>query len=293
MYTEFRAVAQSNAIGYYKGWCKPISEFLAACGLVKTADTGQVNGYTWATLPAPPATNNNNFYEIWRFDDPLQATLPVFIKLWYGNSSNPLAGSYCFSVAIGTGSDGAGNLTGTVWTTPGMGCQSGVNTTLYASCLSGGPNRIVFGLFRDLGAQPSGVISIERSHDAAGNDTAEYIFVTCGYAWYSNGIGWQQRVYVPGTGWVPTGWTEGISFLSSINALGSFNGYTPVSPAFPVFGKIGNPSSQLFVARYNDVAEGQQCNVQIYNQIHPVIWGHAWGWWDKGANGFTLGMRAD
>lgn len=59
----------------FRTWGLAYNAKLAAAGLVQTADTGQID---WATVLAATAINTVQGYEIWRFDDALQATVPVF-----------------------------------------------------------------------------------------------------------------------------------------------------------------------------------------------------------------------
>ena len=99
-------LSHANDAGF-RAWGLEVSTRLAAIGLVQTADTGQVN---WATVTRPVA-NTYNAYEIWRFNDTMQATAPVFIKIEYGTGGSPTAPS--MRVTVATGSNGSGTLTGT------------------------------------------------------------------------------------------------------------------------------------------------------------------------------------
>ena len=91
----------------FRAWGSELSARLAAIGLVQTADTGQIN---WGTATRP-ATNVAAGYEIWRFNDSLQGSAPIFLKVEYGtasgNSQSPMVW-----VTVGTGSNGSGTLTG-------------------------------------------------------------------------------------------------------------------------------------------------------------------------------------
>lgn len=94
----------------FREWGLELNTKLAACGLVQTSDTGQVN---WTTVTRA-GTNANAGYEIWRFADSIQATAPIFIRIDYGTSSNVSAPR--IMVTVGTGTNGAGTLTGTALT---------------------------------------------------------------------------------------------------------------------------------------------------------------------------------
>jgi hypothetical protein len=91
----------------FREWIQEIETSFTTIGLVQTADTGQINTAT-ATRPATSASGG---FQIWRFNDSLQATFPVFLRIEYRTGSaatNPLV-----RIGIGTGTDGAGTLTGT------------------------------------------------------------------------------------------------------------------------------------------------------------------------------------
>lgn len=79
-------------------------------GFVRTADTGQID---WTTVNSGGATNDVKGYEVWRFDDALQATRPVFFKVQYVNGISYGSG-YALRVLIefGTASNGSGTLSG-------------------------------------------------------------------------------------------------------------------------------------------------------------------------------------
>jgi hypothetical protein len=90
----------------FRAWGSEMSAKLAAIGLVQTSDTGQIN---WATVTRS-AANVAAGYEIWRFNDSLQSTSPIFIKLEYG--TNGAADRPNVWITVATGSNGAGTLTG-------------------------------------------------------------------------------------------------------------------------------------------------------------------------------------
>jgi len=91
----------------FRVWGLELSTKLQAmAGLVKTGDTGQIN---WVTVTRA-AINTNAGYEVYYLNDTLHATAPIYIKIWYGTGTvltNPR-----MTFEIGTGSNGAGLLTG-------------------------------------------------------------------------------------------------------------------------------------------------------------------------------------
>lgn len=94
-----------NSDAAFRSWGQTIANAIVAAGLVKTTDTGQID---WGTVTKPIA-NTAGGYEIYRFDDALQATRPIFIKFEFGTGgsvNNPQ-----MWVTAGTATDGAGNIT--------------------------------------------------------------------------------------------------------------------------------------------------------------------------------------
>jgi hypothetical protein len=101
----------------YRAWGLAISNAIQASGsgLVKTTDTGQVD---WTTATRPYTTSSTGssvtHYEIYKFNDTLQTTSPVFLRIGYGNAygTSSAAFTVAMSIQIGTSTNGAGTLTG-------------------------------------------------------------------------------------------------------------------------------------------------------------------------------------
>lgn len=89
----------------FREWGLEFSTFLSTIGLIQTADTGQVN---WGTVTRPGANTEGGF-EIWRFDDALQATSPIYIRFGYG-TGNAVNRSR-IQMTVGVGTNGAGVIT--------------------------------------------------------------------------------------------------------------------------------------------------------------------------------------
>lgn len=90
----------------FQAWANTLHLGIIAAGLVNTSDTGQVN----LTSAARPGINTWAGYKIYRFDDTMQGTAPVFLKLEYGTGSG--AARPALRATIGSATDGAGTLSG-------------------------------------------------------------------------------------------------------------------------------------------------------------------------------------
>lgn len=104
----------------WQSWVNMVSAALTAAGLPKTADTGQI------TIPAT-ITRAQNGYEIRKLNDAHDGTNPIRFKIKYETVATVRPG---LTFDLGTGSDGAGNLTGVIFTA--QQCHSGNNQSTSA-----------------------------------------------------------------------------------------------------------------------------------------------------------------
>lgn len=107
--STFSVVPRQSSDAEFRSWGSAISTALAAVGMTQTADTGQIN---WTTVTRAGANNTDAGFEIWRFNDAMQSTFPVFMRLGYGRSNN--SDSNRLAISFGSGTNGSGTLTG-VW----------------------------------------------------------------------------------------------------------------------------------------------------------------------------------
>ena len=159
------SLATTNATdAQFRAWGKAISDSLQAVGIVKTSDSGQIN---WATVAAPTAANTKMGYEIYRFNDTLQSTAPVFIKLSFGSGSSSATGPGLW-ISVGTGSNGSGVITGGILSEQLIYMSSGATVTTHY--VSGSANRFAISL-QGVGSSYMLCLTIERTHDSAMADT--------------------------------------------------------------------------------------------------------------------------
>lgn len=154
-------VAPSNVL--FRERILSIHNAIVGCGLVQTADTGQID---FATVNLP-ATGQPAGYAIYRFNDSRQGVDPVFMKVIYGNGTSN--GITTIQVQIGQGSNGAGTLTGQLSTNSQTAPTQTGNTESsvqnYACHVDG-----YFGLFVGVGnisyGRPFMHVQVTRSRDA-------------------------------------------------------------------------------------------------------------------------------
>lgn len=153
----------------FRAFGAKLKEKFAALGLVQTADTGQID---WTTVTRPGINTYAAAPEIWRFNDALQATAPIFIKFRYGTPNNGSPAGMAIAVTVGTGSNGSGSLTGITSTEiacHGQQSPSYVGASAQYGCLSGGK----FSLLLNVGSGANEcLLMIHRTCDDTGADTA-------------------------------------------------------------------------------------------------------------------------
>ena len=101
-----------------KRMAQELHDALIDIGLTQTADTGQMANFDAMETELPnTAAFHSIGYRIYAFNDSLSASKPIFLKVTYGGWSNPSTSiwrSISFIFEVGTGTDGAGAITGGV-----------------------------------------------------------------------------------------------------------------------------------------------------------------------------------
>jgi hypothetical protein len=181
--SELTAIPNQDDNAAFRAWGQQVAASLEAAGLVQTADTGQIN---WSTVTIPTGGNQSRGYEVYCFDDDLQATAPVFIRIDYGSNGN--GGSYPgMKLHVGTVTDGAGNLnTAGTYMSDQFSSNNSISSgsvprDIWASGGDGYVHLVVWPGGTNVDSNLNAVeLHIERTKDATGADTAEAILVMVG-----------------------------------------------------------------------------------------------------------------
>lgn len=162
----------------YRATARVPGDMLRAFGWIQTGDTGQID---WATVLRPAGATNatqSQGYEIFRMADALQATAPLFLKVEPGGASG-YAGGFGWLLTLGTGTNGAGALTGAGHRTPLQHGSSGPNggtpdtSGRYKCLFSGDVNRFGMSVGVNTGSNTGHLYAnVERVHEANGADTS-------------------------------------------------------------------------------------------------------------------------
>lgn len=182
-----------NTDADFRAWATVVHNALASGGLVQTGDSGQI---VLASVVKPGVANTAGGYEVWRFADTLQATVPLFFKIEYGVGTAITTPSLW--ITVGSGSNAAGTLTGLTSTRTQMSPAAstlGTTKSVYASVAT---NRVwVAGGIDWATATNSFFFGIERTKDSTGADTADGFYVqTSGGA--TTGTSFQSALWAGG-----------------------------------------------------------------------------------------------
>lgn len=137
----------------------------------------------------PTAANQVQGFEIWRMNGALQTTAPAFLKIEYGSSQ--IAQYPGLWLTCGMGSDGAGNLTGTVSERRQLQANGSIATPQKCA-FSGASNRFAGALF----FATNGYVwfAWERSKNSDGTDSGAGQILAMGTAYGRN------QIYLPHVG---------------------------------------------------------------------------------------------
>lgn len=109
MATSIFGLQLSNASDEsFRAWGSALSAQIGAM-LTRVVQSDDVN---WATAVKPASGNTFTSFEVFRFNDPLQSTHPIFVKIGYGASA--AASIPGIQLTVGKSADGAGNIGGTL-----------------------------------------------------------------------------------------------------------------------------------------------------------------------------------
>lgn len=272
----------------FKSWGQTISNQLASFGWIKSTDTGQLD---WNLNPAPPATGAY-LWEIWHPNDALQTGASAyFLKVEYGTSvSWPGPG---MRLSMGTGTNGAGTLTGFVSNLNECQPQNiGRNrgASVYDCYFSGDSGRLSIYLWRGHDLYGAMGFVVERTHNTDGTDNSDGVTLIVISAYMHTQ---QTLVFTLGAALLN-------NYLFMICQLGyaaqrttevmNFSNQIPISPCFPNYGKYGNPMIGIGSAPSDDVCEAGLITTTIYGVVHTY---GAFSTWASTMGGRRLLFRFD
>ena len=260
-------ILDSSTLANFKSWGQAMSTFIAS-QWTQTADTGQIN---WSTVTLPAAGAIGGF-EVYRPND---ALTPIYLRIDYGRATSSSAA--WFEVTIGTGTNGAGTLTGNV-SSIHLGGQnnsnnaSGGTSATWECDFSGSGSRLGLLLGRTAGSQVAQGFFVERSLDNTGAYTSTYMTLVTVGNFSGTNCTYQSTVLLSGT---PVNANGGALtnpvVIADISTSCSANGGISISPVFPSFGNFGNPMTCVASARGADIVDGTTFTSVLYGSTFTYM----------------------
>jgi hypothetical protein len=160
----------------FRAWGLAIHTAILACGLTAAADTGQID---FTTVSKPGAINTVAGYKVYTFNGGYK------LRVNFGSGANLASGGGASAVfpgvqfQVGTGTDGAGTLTGNVSTTlkfePAAAASSGACTCYFSG---NGGDTLAIAMLPDVAGGVVGFcITFGRSRNSSGVLTSEYLHI--------------------------------------------------------------------------------------------------------------------
>lgn len=241
--------AECDTLAHYKAVFQEIGAALTAFGWVQTADTGQVN---WGTIATVPTAGTVRDYEIWR--PATQSGLTAFY-VRFDYSANTLG------VTLGRSTDGAGNLGSATNKYPISWTAVATNGNLRTA---GGAQWFTAGFWTNEVTTPM-VLTIERTHDNGGadNDVAVTVFTV------DNNVGAKFVALTSGGALWPELANTAIPIgLPARQSSGIFGSNLGLAPLWPWDGKPENPGLSGAIGYRADLAADAAVTLAVYGVNH-------------------------
>lgn len=168
----------------FRAWGLALSNALSAM----LARVPQANDIDWLTVSNPLTSTYATGSEVYRLNDALHSTHPVFLKFEYATAGS--ANRVRIRLTVGKGADGNGNITG-ILQAPIVVFEA--NATAPAASNSyisnGDGSGVVFSLQPDIPTMCGGFVCIERSRNSSGQATGDALllaFATYGANTHTN-----------------------------------------------------------------------------------------------------------
>ena len=260
MATDTRTLATSNTTddATFRAWGKSISDCVKAAALTAHTDTAQID---WTTVTRP-AVSTYAGYEIFKLTtDTQNSTLGCYIKLEYGQGAT--LGYAALRIQVGTGTNGAGTLTGQTGTQrTAVNFSTGASGTAYCS---GGDGRFCFvGPWvagTTLTAGYNTIFLVERLRDNTGAVTADGIYTFfAGQQGTTSHTGWAQTIR---SSYASTVVTNKFGAMVQ-NQTGNFGSDYYLNTHHPHDQGLGNPILSNLFYYYTDLNSGSDITVPMY-----------------------------
>jgi hypothetical protein len=261
--TSSTLLPDNSTDAHFQAWAQFIEDTLVTTGgWVHSTETGETAP---GSLVHPTTANTKKGFRVYKMNDSLQGTNPVYMRIDYGSSG--AANTPGIWLTIGTGSDGAGTITGIVWnggssSTPKIASSSNTTSLTNNSYGSADTNRVTIGLFTQNNANYPLIFGIERTKDATGADTGTGLLLVY-LAATATTVNTSRMVLLAG-GSQPTAET-GLSYvLTRQNPSETFGADIGCGIVIHFKGVAQQPGANWMVVNSSDVSAEGQFTLTLY-----------------------------
>jgi hypothetical protein len=246
---------------HFRAWCAFIDDLLQITGVwVKVTCTGET---AVASLLHPTVANSKKGFLVYRMDDALQSTRPIYMRIDY--ASGGAANTPAIYITIGSGvNTGTGAITGAYVTD----IQVGGNTssaTITHQYGSADTNRVVCAM----GVATSNIghflFGIERSKDSNGNDTTDGLYFN--YTLATDGGSTKRSQYINVTGGSQPPEQGGFGYVLAAESPSSFDGNVGISLVIMFAGAAKQPGTNFTLSKTGDFTAEGSFTLTVYGQV--------------------------
>jgi hypothetical protein len=231
-----------------RSWLVALKECFEAIGLVHVPSTGEIDT---TTIVRSTATGVDYGWQMWRFDDSLQATRPIFLRVVYGNSTIS-SGTLRVNVRMGQAHDGVGNLTGATTSTANNVINVPNVSDFRPLMGSGGDGYIAVCIGTGSAAvSVANFFSVERSRSASGAATGAFV---CSVWFTATSTSSGSQVLTLGEDGSPALVTTSAATLQT-NQTMVWSDTVGFSAVYPMLGAPQNPTMGFIVVHTNDFVD--------------------------------------
>lgn len=237
-------------------------------GWVQVTQTGETAP---GSLVKSGSANTKSGFRVYRMNDSLQATAPLYMRLDFGTGTS--ASIFGVWVSLSSSINGSGTPSGTVYwtdvatTQPTLVSAATALTGTVDSRGAAGTGWAVWRLFDNNSSSAVHMqMSIERTKDSSGNDTADGFL----WMWSTSTPTWTRMLYIPAGSSPPTAET-GMQVLMSTNNPSAVAGNVGIGIPIPMYGYAQQPGLGLITCRASDIAASASVTLTLYGASHTYL----------------------
>lgn len=256
----FYTGSQSSDVNF-RAWTLALHTALVNSGLTDASASNRIN---FATVTRSVTLNNDSGFVTYRFNDALQATYPVFIKLGFGSAGGSTVPR--LNLSWGTATASSGDLVGEtgsvlIWTG-----GSGMAGTAVQACYAHSSGARTLAVISPDDSTFAAMFAIERLKNVTGSDVGDGFAVII--RTQNNTATTELHTHFPLTGsFREASW----KYLLPSQNPSLFNGTQSVSPIYPMAGRIFNPVSCIMMVPTSDVSLFGSWSTQSFNVYNQQI----------------------